>query len=71
MLIIRGINDNRLISNPIQTPIKEVEEIDISIPIVKQIKNKSFEGLKIKKKRIIPLYLGYEPKSLISLSFTF
>lgn len=56
MLIIRGINDNKLTSRPIHTPIKEYEEIVIIIPIIKQEKNNNFEELKIKKKRVI-LYI--------------
>lgn len=53
MLIIRGINDNKLISKPIQAPIHEVEEIEIIDPIIKLKKNNIIdEFLKIKKKRI-------------------
>lgn len=53
MLIIKGINDNKLISNPIQAPNQEVEETVIRVPLIRVIKNKSLdEFLKIKKKRI-------------------
>lgn len=30
--IIKGIKDNKLISNPIHIPIQEVEEIEIKVP---------------------------------------
>lgn len=53
VLIIKGINDNKLISNPIQAPNQEVEETVIRVPLIRVIKNKSLdEFLKIKKKRI-------------------
>lgn len=35
LLFIRGINDNKLISNPIQTLIQELVEILIKVPIIK------------------------------------
>lgn len=41
LLFIRGINDNKLISNPIQTLIQELAEILINVPIIKhKINNK-------------------------------
>ena len=50
---IGGINDNKLISNPIQEPNQELAEIVIIVLIIKIKKNKFFdELLKIKKKRI-------------------
>lgn len=50
---IRGINDNKLISNPIQAPNHELAEIVIIVLIIKIKKNIIFdELLKIKKKRI-------------------
>ena len=53
VLIIKGINDNKLISNPIQAPNQEVDEIVIKVPLVKVIRNNNLdEFLKIKKKRI-------------------
>ncbi len=54
--IIRGIKDNKLISNPIQTPNHELDEIEIIEPRINE-KKKSIlaEFLKIKKKRISPL----------------
>lgn len=51
--IIRGIKDNKLISNPIQTPNQEFDEIAIKVP--KNIENKkiNFDGFFIiKKKRL-------------------
>lgn len=50
---IRGINDNKLISSPIQAPNHELDEIVTIVLIIKIKKNKIFdELLKIKKKRI-------------------
>lgn len=50
---IRGINDNKLISSPIQAPNQELAEIVIIVLIIKIKKNIIFdELLKIKKKRI-------------------
>jgi hypothetical protein len=34
VLIIRGIKDNKLISNPIHIPNQEEEEIEIKVPII-------------------------------------
>ena len=49
----KGINDNKLISNPIQAPNQEVDEIVIKVPLIKVIRNNNLdEFLKIKKKRI-------------------
>ena len=57
--IIKGINDNKLISNPIQIPSQEVDEIKIKEPIIKVIKNNNLDGfLNIKKKRIITFING-------------
>ena len=51
--LIKGIKDNKLISNPIQAPNQEFDEIVIIVPVIKIIRNKIFaELLKIKKKRI-------------------
>lgn len=44
--IIRGINDNRLISSPIHAPKKELEEIVNIDPKIKQIKKIILEKLK-------------------------
>lgn len=50
---MRGIKDNKLISNPIQAPNHELEEIVIIEPRNKINRNIIFdELLKIKKKRI-------------------
>jgi hypothetical protein len=52
VFIIKGIKDNKLISNPIHAPNHEVEEIVINVPLIKVIKNNNlYEFLKIKKKR--------------------
>ena len=51
--LIRGIKDNKLISNPIQAPSQEFAEIVIITLIIKIKINKILdELLKIKKKRI-------------------
>lgn len=34
VLIIRGIKDNKLISNPIHIPSQEEEEMEIKVPII-------------------------------------
>lgn len=53
LLFIRGINDNKLISSPIQAPNQEFEDTVIRVPVIKIKKNIIFaELLKIKKKRI-------------------
>lgn len=39
LLFIRGINDNKLISNPIHTLIQELAEILIKVPIIKHKMN--------------------------------
>lgn len=53
VLIIRGINDNKLISKPIHAPSHEFAEIEIKVPIINVKKNSILaEFLKIKKKRI-------------------
>jgi hypothetical protein len=38
--IIKGIKDNKLISNPIQAPNHELEEIEINVPLINVVKNK-------------------------------
>lgn len=38
---IKGINDNKLISNPIQIENQEFAEIEINVPIIKEKKNKN------------------------------
>lgn len=56
ILIIKGINDNKLISSPIQALIQEFAEIVVRDPLINVNKNNIFvEFLKIKKKRTIPL----------------
>lgn len=57
--IIRGINDNKLISNPIHTPNQDDEEIAIKEPLI-TINKKIFFETKfiIKKKRIKTFIIG-------------
>ena len=38
--IIKGIKDNKLISNPIQAPSQELEETEIKVPLISVVKNK-------------------------------
>lgn len=53
LLFIRGINDNKLISNPIQAPSQELDETVIIVPVIRIKKNIILaELLKIKKKRV-------------------
>lgn len=53
VLIIKGINDNKLISNPTQAPNQELEETVIIVLLIKVKKNNNLaEFLNIKKKRI-------------------
>jgi hypothetical protein len=42
---IRGINDMRLISNPIQAPSQELDEMEIKIPPIKVIDRRVLVGL--------------------------
>lgn len=57
--IIKGIKDNKLISNPIHIPNHEEEEIVIIDPVINIIINKNFEIiLIIKKKRSITFIIG-------------
>lgn len=53
VLIIKGINDNKLISNPIQAPSQELEDTVIIVLLIKVKKNSNLaEFLNIKKKRV-------------------
>lgn len=38
--IIKGINDSKLISNPIQAPNQELEETEINVPLINVVRNK-------------------------------
>lgn len=52
-----GINESKLISNPIQTPNQEFDEMDKIVPINIIDRNRSFvELLFIKKERVVDLY---------------
>lgn len=52
LLLIRGIKESKLISNPIHTLNQDIEEILIKVPNIKENINKNLkENLKIKKKR--------------------
>jgi hypothetical protein len=52
LFLIRGIKDNKLISNPIQILNQDIEEILINVPNINENINKNLkENLKIKKKR--------------------
>jgi hypothetical protein len=42
---ISGINDIRLISNPIQAPSHELDEIEIKIPTMNVVDKRIFAGL--------------------------
>jgi len=56
-LDIRGINDIRLISNPIHAPSHELDEIDTNIPLTNVISNRIFvELLGIREESIYSIY---------------
>jgi hypothetical protein len=63
-----GITDNRLISNPIHILSQEYDETEISVPDTMEVMNISLYSL-TKKRKILLSLTGYEPISLISLSF--
>lgn len=69
VIYINGIKDIILISSPIHILIQFLDLITIIDPIRVRQKNIIFLDVFIKKKKVILLYLGYEPKSLFSLSF--
>lgn len=50
-LIIIGINDIKLISNPIHIPNKEDDEIEISVPIIRKKEYKNGGKYKLIKKK--------------------
>lgn len=51
---IKGMNDKRFISSPIQAPTHVDEEIDINVPVIKDIiNNKEDIFHKIKKRKIL------------------
>lgn len=59
MSIISGINDNRLISNPIHIPSQDEEEMVINEPVIIIAIKINFETkLIIKKKRIRTFIIG-------------
>lgn len=66
---IKGINDIILISNPIHIFIQFLDLITNRVLNKVIEKNNIFLEVFIKKKKDLLLYLGYEPKSLFSLSF--
>lgn len=55
---IKGINESKLISNPIHAPNQELEEIVIKEPEINIIKKILLEIFLIKKKRIITFISG-------------
>lgn len=63
-----GMIDNKFISKPIHIDIHEQEEIDIKVPIIMKFINIILCNF-IKKRKILLSFIGYEPMSLISLSF--
>jgi hypothetical protein len=64
----RGIIDNRLISIPIHILNQEYDEIATIVPVIKEVTNMSLYSF-IKKRRVLLSWTGYEPISLLSLSF--
>lgn len=53
VFVIKGIKDNKLISNPIHAPNHELAETEINVPLTKVMKNKNLVGLlSIREKRV-------------------
>lgn len=61
---ISGIKDIRLISNPIQAPSQELDEIEIKIPPIKVVDRRILVGLLGTREESYTLCMGYEPISL-------
>jgi hypothetical protein len=57
---ISGINDIRLISNPIHTPSQELEEIEIKIPPINVVDKRIFVGVLGIREDSYTLWMGYE-----------
>lgn len=55
--LIRGIKDNKLISKPIQVPNHELDEIEITVPMTRILKNIVFDELFIIKKKRIETFI--------------
>lgn len=52
VLVINGIKDSKLISNPIHAPNQEFADVEIKVPLISVIKNKNLVGLlSIREKR--------------------
>jgi hypothetical protein len=62
-LDISGMKDNKLISNPIQAPSHELDEIEIKIPLTKFTDSRILLELLGIREESITLYMGYEPIS--------
>jgi hypothetical protein len=61
-LDIRGINNIRLISNPIHAPSHELEETDTNTPLTQVISNRIFvELLGIREESVILYLWGMNP----------
>jgi hypothetical protein len=58
---ISGINVIRLISNPIQAPSQELEEIEIKIPPINVVDKRIFVGVLGIREESYTLWMGYEP----------
>lgn len=56
LLEIRGINDNKLISNPIHAPNQEFDEIVINNPLIKVDKNRIFVEVWVTRRERFFLY---------------
>jgi hypothetical protein len=64
-LDIRGINDIRLISNPIHAPNHELEDTDINIPLTRVVSRRILVELLGIREESVTLFMGYEPISLV------
>jgi len=67
---IRGINDIRLISNPIHAPSHELDDTDTNIPPTRVVSKRIFvELLGIREESVILFLWGMNPLAYFSLLF--
>jgi hypothetical protein len=67
---ISGINDSKLISNPIHAPNHELEDTAIKIPVINVVDKRIFVELLGMQRREDLLYLwGMNPLAYLSLLF--
>ena len=69
MIDIDGINDIRMISNPIHALNHELEDTDTNKPLTRVASRILVELLGIRRERLA-LFMGYEPISLYLVNFS-